>query len=185
MRAGWDIGIRLFHWLLAISVVLAWLSYRADQMAWHARIGYAAGALVMFRLYRGLRGPEAARFSSFVRGPRAVLAYVRGRGAPGATHNPVGAWNILAMLALLAVMVATGLFEADREGLDSGPLADQVPEAVGAAARLAHTWAFDALLILIAAHVLAVGVHLALGDDLLSPMITGRRAALRAEQRAP
>lgn len=175
-RPAPDIGIRLFHGSLVALVVVAWAAYRADQMAWHRLIGYAVAGLVAYRIYRGFRGPAAARFASFVRGPRTVLAYVRGGTSEGASHNPAGAWNILAMLALLAVMVATGLIAADREGLESGPLADQVPEALAKAATQVHGLAFNALLVLIALHVAAVIAHLAQGDNLLWPMITGRRS---------
>ena len=109
----WDAPVRVFHWLLAACFAVAWLS--AESERWqllHITAGYTMAGLVVFRILWGLVGTRHARFSDFVRGPRAVAAYLksllRGRPEHHAGHNPAGALAILALLALALLTVATG-----------------------------------------------------------------------------
>ena len=53
----------------------------------HILLGQIMLGLVLFRLIWGLIGSSTARFSGFVRGPRAVLAYLArpGEGRRSAT----------------------------------------------------------------------------------------------------
>ena len=109
----WDLPTRVFHWLLATSFAVAWLS--AESERWqlvHVTAGYTVAGLVAFRLAWGLVGTRHARFRAFVRGPRAVWAYLvsllRGRPEHHAGHNPAGALAIVALLALAALTAGTG-----------------------------------------------------------------------------
>src|SRR4029078_4535731 len=120
----WDLPTRLFHWTLVVLVGLSWWSAENDQQDLHLYLGYGVLSLLLFRIGWGLAGSSTARFSSFVRGPGAVVRYVRNRFHwPLAGHAPLGALSVLALLALLFVIVGTGLFAADEDGLFSGPLA--------------------------------------------------------------
>ncbi|EHR69135.1 cytochrome b [Burkholderiales bacterium JOSHI_001] len=101
----WDWPVRVFHWLMVLSFAGAWLS--AESERWrlvHVSLGYTMAALVTFRLLWGLVGSRHARFASFVRGPRAVLAYLKSLpgGHPEAHtgHNPAGAVAVLLLLGL-------------------------------------------------------------------------------------
>jgi len=115
----WDLPVRLFHWMLAISFAGAWVT--ADSERWrdiHILLGYTAGGLVALRVVWGLVGTRHARFASFVRGPRRVIAYLRSlvsdRPEHATGHNPAGAWAIVALLLLTLAIVASGLVvEAD------------------------------------------------------------------------
>ena len=72
----WDIPTRLFHWLLAGSFAGAWLTSESERLAAiHVGCGYALLGLIGFRLIYGLVGSRYARFSEFVRGPGAVIAF--------------------------------------------------------------------------------------------------------------
>ena len=97
----WDLPTRLFHWALATLVCGSFVTIKLGGawMVWHERIGYAVLSLVTFRLVWGFVGGRYARFASFVRGPSAVLAYLRGQGSHSPGHNPLGALSVLAMLA--------------------------------------------------------------------------------------
>ena len=65
-----------------------------------------------------------ARFTQFVRGPRAVLQSIREPvHAPG--HSPLGALSIIALLVSLLVQISTGLF-ANDDIFTEGPLAHWV-----------------------------------------------------------
>lgn len=168
----WDLPTRLFHWALVILLPLLWWTVQTEQLEVHKLLGFGVGALLVFRLFWGIAGSATARFSNFVRGPRAVLKYLRdGKAAIG--HNPLGALSIVAILGALATMVASGLFIADEDGLDSGPLASFVSYDAGRFAAHVHARAFDVLLILIFLHLTAVLAYFLGGENLIAPMVTG------------
>jgi cytochrome b len=172
----WDLPTRLFHWTLVVLVGLSWWSAENDQQDLHLYLGYGVLSLLLFRIGWGLAGSSTARFSSFVRGPGAVVRYVRNRFHwPLAGHAPLGALSVLALLAMLFVIVGTGLFAADEDGLFSGPLAYLVSVGVSDTMTGLHEELFDILLVLIGLHVAAILLYrLALGRNLLGPMITGK-----------
>jgi cytochrome b len=177
----WDLPTRLFHWTLVVLVGLSWWSAENDQQDLHLYLGYGVLSLLLFRIGWGVGGSSTARFSSFVRGPGAVVRYVRNRFHwPLAGHAPLGALSVLALLAMLFVMVGTGLFAADEDGLFSGPLAYLVSVGVSDTLTELHEELFDVLLVLIGLHVAAILLYrLALGRNLLGPMITGKAALER------
>ncbi len=51
----WDPLVRIGHWLLALSVLFAWLT-RHRPGPWHEWIGYAPLAIIALRLVWGWRG---------------------------------------------------------------------------------------------------------------------------------
>ena len=59
----WDLPTRLFHWSLVVCIVgLVVTGYAGGSaMNWHARIGYAVLALLLFRLVWGLVGGRWSR----------------------------------------------------------------------------------------------------------------------------
>lgn len=172
----WDLPTRLFHWTLAILVALAWWSAENDRQDLHLYLGYGIFSLLLFRVGWGFFGSSTARFSSFVRGPAAVMRYVRDRFHwRSAGHAPLGALSVLALLGMLFVMVGTGLFASDEDGLFSGPLAYLVSVDLADVLTELHEELFNVLLVLIGLHVAAILLYrLALGRNLLGPMITGK-----------
>jgi cytochrome b len=107
----WDGFVRLFHWALLASFVLAWLTRHSSESV-HHWAGYAAGALVLLRLVWGVVGTHYARFGQFTRGPRTVLAYLAaittGREARYLGHNPAGGAMVLLLMAAMLVTAITG-----------------------------------------------------------------------------
>lgn len=172
----WDLPTRLFHWALVVLIGLAWWTAETGRNSLHLWLGYGVLFLLLFRILWGFLGSSTSRFSAFVRGPRAVAEYIRNRFRwPLAGHAPLGALSVIALLALLLVEVGTGLFAADEDGFFSGPLAYLV--SIGASDRVTgwHEELFDWLLILIGLHVAAILLYrLALGRNLVGPMITGK-----------
>jgi cytochrome b len=175
----WDGPTRLVHWSLVALVGFAWWSAETGRLEWHRWSGYAVIGLIVFRLVWGFAGSASARFASFVRGPRATIAYMRTlpkrarSEVPG--HNPLGAWSVLAILAVLLTQVATGLFAVDVDGMESGPLSDKVDFDTGRLFALWHHLSFTALQVLVALHVAAVVFYLAYKrSNLIGPMVTGR-----------
>ncbi len=107
----WDPFVRTFHWALALSFAVAWLSGEGSERL-HERAGYIVGALVLARIAWGFMGPAYARFSQFVRPPGAVVDYLKSIASGSEPrfigHNPAGGAMIVVILALLAGTAATG-----------------------------------------------------------------------------
>jgi len=171
----WDWATRLFHWLIVGLVAFAWWTSETEHMDWHRIAGYAVIALLAFRLFWGVLGPGTARFAQFVRGPLSAWRYLSGRAKHVIGHNPIGGWSVLTLLATLSVLTVSGLFAMDEDGLESGPLANAVTYGQATMAAEWHETAFNVLLGLVALHVLAIAFYALRGDNLIGPMITGRK----------
>ena len=108
----WDAFVRVFHWGLAASFAVAWITGE-DWKSLHIWAGYAAGALIAMRLVWGMIGTHYARFAQFVRPPLVVAHYLRdivtGREARYLGHNPAGGAMIVALLATLTGVCISGL----------------------------------------------------------------------------
>ncbi|MFN3525382.1 MAG: cytochrome b/b6 domain-containing protein, partial [Paracoccus sp. (in: a-proteobacteria)] len=107
----WDVFVRLFHWSLVALIAGVWLTAEGPK-ALHEQLGYAIAGLIAARVVWGLIGPRHARFADFIRGPRAVLAYLRdlraGREHRYLGHNPAGGAMIAALLLAVAGTALTG-----------------------------------------------------------------------------
>lgn len=176
----WDWPTRLAHVLFIVLVGLCWWSAEERQMDLHQTSGLILLGVIVFRIFWGFFGPETARFSRFVKGPRAVIAYARSlfsrdhKLAFG--HNPLGALSVIALLLVLSAQVGLGLFSVDTDGLESGPLARHVSYETADEITDLHEDNFDILLILIGLHLAAVAFYAIVKHaNLIGPMITGRR----------
>ena len=101
-----------------------------------------------------------------------MAAYLRGRWR-GVGHNPLGALSVFALLGLLSMQAATGLFGNDDIAF-AGPLNHLVSDAAGARATGWHRLLADGLFVLLALHLLAIAFHVVVKRHrLIRPMITG------------
>jgi cytochrome b len=179
-RLVWDLPVRLVHWLIVLAVAGSWATHYAgvEWFAWHRRLGYAVLVLVAFRIAWGFVGTRHARFRHFLRGPRAILDYLRGRSTEQPVgHNPVGALGVVALLGVLLVQASTGLF-ANDEIMNAGPFYGWVDPALSNRLTTLHRQSSDVLLVLMGLHVLAVLWHvLVRRRPLLGAMLTGRKPA--------
>lgn len=176
----WDGPVRIIHWSLVGLLGFSWWSAENSHMDWHLWSGYLVLALAAFRIYWGFAGGGAARFSHFVKGPKAMLAYARTlhhrNAAATVGHNPVGAVSVLALLLNLITQVVSGLFAVDVDGLESGPLSYLVSFDVGRIFAKLHEISFTILQGLVGMHIAAVVFYLLYKRvNLIGPMITGRR----------
>ncbi len=175
----WDLPTRLFHWLLAATVVGSVVTAKigGGAMVWHTRLGFVVLALVVFRLVWGLVGGRWSRFASFVYAPATLLRYLRGQARPeerlDVGHSPAGALSVFAILAVLSAQVGTGLL-SDDEIAFVGPLNRFVSTDTGLAATSLHkTWGQWLVIGLVVLHVLAIAVYLLKKNNLVAPMIGG------------
>jgi cytochrome b len=186
LQKVWDAPTRITHWSLVILIGLSWWSAENGQMAIHYWSGLTTVGLLAFRIYWGFAGPETARFARFVRGPRAVAAYVRGlfrqehRAVFG--HSPLGALSVLAMLLAIGLQAGMGVFASDTSYVSSGPLSHLVDYDMSEAITELHEDFFNVLLALIGLHLAAILFYLIVKRaNLIGPMITGHRRTIDAE----
>jgi cytochrome b len=172
----WDLPTRLFHWALAVAVLGMIGTGLGGVMEWHFRLGYTVLALLLFRLLWGFVGGRWSRFATFFYAPGALVAYLRGRAHPDHLigHTPMGALSVFAVLAILALQVATGLM-ADDEISASGPLTRFVSGGVVSLATGWHKAQGKWIVIsLVSLHVLAVLFYvLVRRHRLVRPMLSG------------
>ena len=177
----WDVPTRVFHWALALAFAGEWFTRDAPQLQLHEFLGYALGALVVFRLAWGVWGTRWARFTSFPLSPGAAWRYLgallRGRAGRHVGHNPAGSIAIYALLLLAALQVVTGLVALGAEQR-LGPLAGLPSLAAGSLAHDAHRVLAWSMLGVVCIHVAGVVVGSLLErENLVGSMLTGCKHA--------
>ena len=183
----WDLPTRLFHWSFALVVMAAVITVKVGGtwMDWHPPLGIMALMLLLFRLIWGFTGSRYARFSSFVRGPRAVWAYVRhGVSVNQAGHSPLGGWSVLALLLVVGLQATTGLFATD-DILTAGPLNGFVSSETASIMTSIHKWNENVLFGLVGLHLAAIAFYAVRGKQLVPPMLTGNVKAVELAPNNP
>jgi cytochrome b len=185
----WDLPTRLFHWLLVLLIICAWVSFEFSEVVgdgellWHRMNGYAILILVIWRLLWGLVGSPASRFANFISWPWSAARYgldlVRGRDRHFLGHNPLGAYMIIALLALVGLQGVLGLYSTEHNSVTWGPLGVVVSDKLSATLTKWHVWMFEnVLIIFIAAHIAAnVLYRIVKKDRLIEAMVTGSKPA--------
>lgn len=178
----WDLPTRLFHWLLAVSVVAAIVTGQlgGSLIDWHGKIGLLIVGLLAFRLVWGIVGSTYARFGQFFPTPSRVKTYLAGQWQ-GVGHNPLGALSVFGLLGLLIVQVATGLFANDDIAFN-GPLSELVSKNFSDRLTGLHHLVSDVLIGLVVLHVAAIAYYGHVKKQkLLKPMITGWKDEVEGE----
>jgi cytochrome b len=181
----WDLPTRVFHWALAIVVIFSWTTGEFGGSAWrewHFRSGYAAFALLIFRLLWGFGGARYALFSSFRPSPVAAWRSLR-HPVVSAGHSPAAAWSVYALLAALTIQVVTGLFATDGS-FTEGPWARYASHATVSTLTSVHVLNRWVVLALVGLHLAAIAVYALRRDPLVTAIVTGDRADLPQETAA-
>ncbi len=181
----WDLPTRVFHWVLAalvVTSVITGLDGGYNAMRIHMGSGAAILTLVIYRVIWGVVGGRHARFTDFVKGPVTAFQYARGlitRSAPRTLgHNPLGGWSVVVLLCLLSYQAYTGLY-ANDDIYTEGPWYSLVDKETSDAFTARHHFNIMLLYVMVGLHVAAIGVHALLGENLLTPMMSGRKPAER------
>lgn len=182
----WDLPVRIVHWGFALLIPAMWATAEFGQMSAHRVIGFVLLGLLLFRIYWGVVGSSTARFTSFIRGPGAILRYLRGTEM-SIGHNPLGALSVVSLLALLGLQLGLGLISQDTDALYSGPLTRLIAYETSDAATAWHGTIFWVLVLFVAIHIAAILFYaFAKRDNLVSPMVSGRKRLTVAQpQLAP
>ncbi|HTJ64099.1 MAG TPA: cytochrome b/b6 domain-containing protein [Alphaproteobacteria bacterium] len=192
----WDSVVRILHWSLVVGVILAFLTAETLPET-HETVGYAIGGIVVVRVIWGFVGSRHARFSDFAYGPSAVASYLQNllgfKGRRYLGHSPAGGAMVIGLLAVLAVIVATGVatdIQRDQTPPAAAAGAVQAPAKAGGDGEETesmlseiHEGAANLLIVLVALHVggvlLASLVH---RENLVAAMFSGRK---RTDRKAP
>jgi cytochrome b len=106
----WPAWQRVLHGVMGAAVITALVTHEGGTV--HEGAGYVALAAALLRALMGLLGPRTARFASFVRSPANTLHYAaqawRGTEPRYLNHNPLGAWMVLALLAVTVSAASAG-----------------------------------------------------------------------------
>jgi cytochrome b len=187
----WDVGVRIGHWGLVLAVIGSFTThYVGDRVFWlHVWCGYVVLTLVISRSIWGVIGTRYARFAQFVRGPRAVwasrLELFPRHHRPMVGHTPVGGWMILLLLTVLGAQALTGLFANDAV-IETGPLMGYVSMRLSNRLSQWHEWLSFLIIALVTVHVLAAFYYRwVLRDDVITPLITGKKRHVAATEGIP
>ncbi|RUO78380.1 cytochrome b/b6 domain-containing protein [Pseudidiomarina taiwanensis] len=160
----WDPLVRIIHWALVLAFTLNYFILEPGNDS-HQIIGYCAVALVLTRVVWGVIGSTNARFSSFVRGPGAVIAHLREfKQPPESGHNPAAGWMILLLLILVASLGVTGFLMQEVDYF----WGNQTLEVI-------HSWMADTLFVAVLIHIAAAVIFSIIWRrNLIRSMVTGK-----------
>jgi cytochrome b len=181
----WDLGVRFFHWALVLLIINSFVMVKladkigANALTWHAWSGYAILTLLIFRILWGFVGGTQARFGAFIRGPGAVIAYMKGmfdreKHAAPLGHNAMGGLSVVAMLLVLLFQACSGLFTNDEDFAYEGPLYKWAGKELSDKLTSLHHFNENIIIALVVLHVAAILFYLLYHkENLVRPMLTG------------
>jgi cytochrome b len=177
----WDPLVRIFHWSLATAFLIAYIT-EDDFMTLHEYSGYLILGLIGFRIVWGLIGTQYARFSDFVKPPKAVIQYLKDIASFKANryigHNPAGGAMVIALLLSLLLTGITGMLYfglEDQQGLLASHVANW-PSYLNDPLEEIHEFFANLTLLLVILHI--AGVLLASvqhGENLIRSMLNGNK----------
>ncbi|MDM8565375.1 cytochrome b/b6 domain-containing protein [Candidatus Halobeggiatoa sp. HSG11] len=176
----WDLPIRIFHWLLVLAFIIAWLSQGDDRyLDIHVFAGYLFFSLLIFRLIWGLIGSKYAKFANFPY--LKIVNYLRTLFTKQRQHylghNPAGSWAVFVILSLGIIVSVTGLLTLGGEERH-GPLAGMISFELGDSFHWWHNIIAWFMLAVIGIHILGVLVESWLhNENLIKSMFTGFKPA--------
>jgi cytochrome b len=178
----WDLPTRLFHWTLASSFALAWLTSEGDQWrSIHVFAGYLMLGLVVFRLLWGFMGSHFSRFASFWYTPKEAFDYLQqvasGHAPRHIGHNPTGSLAIYILLAMAVMIGLTGIMTLggdEQQGVAAGWFSFAQIRTL----KKLHELGAIAMLLVVIGHLTGVVVESVLHkENLARSMLTGFKQA--------
>jgi cytochrome b len=184
----WDLPVRLFHWSFVAAFAVCWISGQSGNLGLHYASGMVLVGLVIFRVLWGLVGSPTARFSHFLRGPSAVIAYLRHsfadwRPSYSFGHNAAGGLMVAALVALIGLQSLSGMASTD-DVLFDGPLYGRLPDWLSRPLEKYHALLGNILLALALLHIVVIILYRMLkNENLVRAMILGRARLPRSVAR--
>jgi cytochrome b len=108
----WTLPTRIFHALLVIFVLSAYLTSEWDDLlSIHVALGSALGVLVLYRVFWGVIGPKYSKFSDFNLNFVALKEYLFSIFNPKREyigHNPAAGFTMVGIIIVLILLTITG-----------------------------------------------------------------------------
>ena len=161
----WDLPTRIFHWSLAASFAIAFLTAESEKLRdIHVVTGYTLAGLIAFRLLWGFVGSSYSRFAEFLPTPQKLMGYLgslaNGKPQYHVGHNPAGAVSIFLLLGCGIVTAASGWASYEEIG---GHFMEEL-----------HEGASNGMMAIVVIHIAGVIVSSRLHhENLILAMITG------------
>ncbi len=109
----WTIPTRVSHILLALFVLLAFLTSEESKLLnYHAIVGYAIAILLVFRFMWGYIGPKYSKFKDFplgIKNAKEFLSNIFDANQKYVGHNPLASYVMIAMLVSLFLAFISGI----------------------------------------------------------------------------
>lgn len=177
----WDLPVRICHLLLILLIAFQYLSAEILTEDWipnpiqlHFYAGYACLGVIIFRILWGFLGTKYAKFNNFIKSPMAIVKYLNNNDKKHYLgHNPLGALSVIALLLVILVQAATGLFISDQIFSD-GPYYGVLSSYWQGVVNFLHHNVFNLLLGFIGVHIAAIIYYkLKKNQALTQAMISG------------
>ncbi|CAH1606436.1 cytochrome b/b6 domain-containing protein [Vibrio sp. MMG022] len=175
----WDLATRLYHWAQAL-LFMALMASGLSGNGPHVQLGLALFTLLLWRLTWGVIGSETSLFRQFLRSPKRVITYLKGKSAATVGHNPAGGWMVAALLTTLMLQCISGMALGGL--FDTWPYSDVwLNDNVFVGIEWLHLTLADLLPLLIVLHVGAILFYKLRGKPLLKAMITGKQPQMNKQ----
>ena len=163
----WDLPLRLWHWSLAVCILVAWFTPTVYDRT-HRIAGYTVIGLLAFRVIWGFLGSRYSRFRMQWARLRAAPYYLWNlrRGITGRYIglNPAGTVMQVALLVSLAISAVTGAMQVTVTFFGVWWVEDT------------HAYSSDAAIILVVLHIVgAIAMAILQRENLVRAMFTGRK----------
>jgi cytochrome b len=116
----WTLPIRIFHWLLVIALILAYIFGEEDSfLKIHVAFGYFVGVLLVYRIIYGLIGSRYARFRDFPVSFSSLWGFASNMNESKKKHighNPFSSVVMLAIFFDALLVVISGILTLTAKG---------------------------------------------------------------------
>ena len=186
----WSLGFRLYHWLLAASVITciytAEFSDGFESMEIHTKVGTFILCLLFFRFFWGIWGDDTTRFVKFIPTPQKAWKYLtkdiwQRSSSQSIGHSPSAALGAISILLVLLFQAVTGLFATD-DIITEGPLCKLLDAEMCNEFTSIHHTSGIVLKLLIGAHLSALLFYTFYKKENLVPaMFNGYKKLVQAK----
>lgn len=156
----WSLPSRVFHWLFAGLILLAYLTDDDKLLNYHALIGYGVLILLVFRLFWGYIGPKYSKFKDFplsFTDAKEFALNIFSSKQKYIGHNPIASYAMIGIFVVVFLTIITGILAL---GVEEGKgLLSSLNSTFFKKMELfehIHEFFSNLLLALIAAHLLGV-----------------------------
>ncbi|RXJ93619.1 cytochrome B [Malaciobacter molluscorum] len=108
----WSLPTRVFHWLFAVIILIAFLTDDDKLLFYHAIAGYCIFILLIFRFTWGYMGPKFSKFKDFNLNIKAVKTFIKSlfkKDNEYLGHNPLASYVMIGMLIITTLIIFTGV----------------------------------------------------------------------------